>query len=310
MAVSVRRHLLIRHRQPSRCPAYAALAPESIGRLLHKARLRARLSTDELAQRAGVDGAEVAAIDVGEPAEVASTVAFLLDLDHLGDILGLPGGIIEETLVQWARAFAECQRDAREGTSRIDQLGSAGNQIVSPAFHEAPPREDDLPAPLAAGHPPGRRVETWLRRVVVLATLLLVASTVALGLLQASGLWAQARPHHSATSGASPAMAASEPLLSLLGVGSSSTSYLSSSSGQLSVSFVSSRPCWVEVASGNGPALLAATVGPGITAPIGVEVPFVVQVGAGGTSVLVSSRARSETLTPPSAPFTIHVLPG
>jgi len=67
-------------------------------------------------------------------------------------------------------------------------------------------------------------------------------------------------------------LAASEPLLSLLGVGSSSTSYLTSS-GQLSVSFVSSRPCWVEVTSGNGPALLAATVGPGITAPIGVRFP-------------------------------------
>ena len=101
MAVSARRHLLIRHRQPSCCPANAALAPESVGRLLHKARPRARLSTDELAERAGVDGAEVAAIDVGEPPEVASTVAFLLDLDHLADSLGLPGWIIEETLLRW-----------------------------------------------------------------------------------------------------------------------------------------------------------------------------------------------------------------
>jgi transcriptional regulator with XRE-family HTH domain len=235
MAVSAHSRKFDRQRQPGRCPANGALAPESIGRLLHKARLRAHLSTDELADRTGVDNAEVAAIDVGEPAEVPSTAAFLLDLDHLADLLGVPGGIIEETLAQWARAFAERDRAVREGKIRSDRLFGAGAQAFAPGLHQAPSQEKHLLVPFAGGRPPLRRVETWLCRAVVLVALLLVSSGAALGLVQAGALRTHTSPHEGAFSGRSSATTTPKPLLAPLSTGSLSTSYLSSS-GQLSVS--------------------------------------------------------------------------
>jgi uncharacterized protein DUF4115 len=76
------------------------------------------------------------------------------------------------------------------------------------------------------------------------------------------------------------------------------------------VSFVASEPSWVEVTSTTGTPILATTVGRGTTAPITVEVPFTAQIGAGGTALLVSAGERTQTLTPPSAPFTFSVAPG
>jgi hypothetical protein len=309
MVVSSRRDAFAAPSPGARSYGDPVAAPVSISRVLHLARLQASLSPDELARRAGVESSVATAIDLGEPVEVASPTEFLLDLGRLADTLGIPGPVVEETLTQWARAFAADGPALPGWAPRTKKLFPTPPPAVPSAASEAPAAEE---VPLSP-RPIGPQRVRWsargrLRLTILLTGLLLAGSSVTLGLAKAGVLGNRTMaPAQRAAALVTPPVPA--PLLSRVGTGPLGASYVSPS-GVLTLSFVASQASWVEVRSGDGTPSVATTIGRGTTAPIAIEPPFTVEIGAGGTSLVVTRGTRSQTLTPPRAPFTFSIASG
>jgi len=291
-------HKRARHRTLTRLRTCQAMTPASVSRALNRARVEAHVETEELAIRSGVGRGEVAAIDAGLPVVVPGAGEFLTDLDRIAASLGLTGSeLVEETLAQWAEAFARQMRpSAPTGeplTAPIKPMESAGPQALAGT---TPPYPKTYKQP-GSGHRSERRLRT---AVLVIATLL-VASLAVLAVVDTMG--------GSGVRVSSPTVSptrSQRTLLSSTGSSPSGASYTSSIQS-LSLSFVSSRQSWVEVTGTKGPPLFAAIVGPGTTSPLNAGLPVTIQIGAGGTKVVVSSDHRTMDLVPPNAPYTYSV---
>jgi hypothetical protein len=117
---------------------------------------------------------------------------------------------------------------------------------------------------------------------------------------------------HSGSSASSlrpaPSHEASSPLLQNTSTGTGQATYaVSASSYELTVR--SDRPSWVRVGTATGAPQFAGIVEPGTAERLTVGSPVQVQIGAGGTTITVSSGRSSKTLTPPSAPYTYQLNP-
>ena len=172
---------------------------------------------------------------------------------------------------------------------------------------------DKIPAVSASrgSHGPPRSSRV-LRLAVVLVALAVLAAGAALGLVKA-GVIANgngsgspngtAQPSHH-----TPATVPKTPLLTQISTGTGTAAYrIDIAAYAVTVATTSGRS-WVSIAiTGHSPSY------EGILAPASSQKQILigsstVNVGAGGTKLIVTSGHRSTTLTPPSAPFTYQFM--
>jgi hypothetical protein len=163
---------------------------------------------------------------------------------------------------------------------------------------------DKIPAVrgTAAGPGPAR----WLRVLVVLVALVVVAAGVALGLVKAGVIdtngtgspTANQTTQHHASTGASKV-----PLVTQVSTGNGTATYRVDTAAYAVTVTTSTGRSWVSIgATGQHPAF-AGIVNPNSSQRELLLGPATVDVGAGGTKVIVTAGQRTQTLTPLSAPF-------
>ena len=177
---------------------------------------------------------------------------------------------------------------------------------VYPTFAET----DKLPAVRGGGRGPSGSAR-WLRATVVLVALAVLAAGAALGLVK-SGVIAKGNPSGSNATPAThhqTAPAAGTPLVSAVSTAAGSATYRIDIAAYAVTVTTSTGRSWVSMgATGQRPAF------EGIMAPASSQKAILlgsseVDIGAGGTKLIVTSGKRSVTLVPPSAPFTYQFTP-
>ena len=145
----------------------------------------------------------------------------------------------------------------------------------------------------------------WLRVLVAVVALVVVAAAAALGLVKAgvidkSGTGSpKAAPvtHHHA------AAATKGPLVTQVTTGPTGATYrINIAAYEVTVTTSTGRS-WVSIGSAGKKATFAGVMNPNSSQKELLLGPSEVQVGAGGTKVIVTSGQRSVTLTPTAAPF-------
>lgn len=163
---------------------------------------------------------------------------------------------------------------------------------------------DKIPAVQGGGSRPGS--SRLLRVLVVIVALAVLAAGAALGLVKAGVIDksgtnsppAAQSPQHHGTKAPSKA-----PLVSQVSTGSGTATYRVDIAAYAVTVTTTTGRSWVSIgAVGQRPAF-ASIVNPNSSQKELLLGPSTVDVGAGGTKVTVTSGKRSETLTPPSAPF-------
>ncbi|MFZ0252132.1 MAG: hypothetical protein WAL61_19470 [Acidimicrobiales bacterium] len=151
----------------------------------------------------------------------------------------------------------------------------------------------------------------WLRVLVVLVALVVVAAGAALGLVKAgvidtNGTSSQDATHstqHHTSTGVSTA-----PLVTPVSTGNGTATYRVDIAAYAVTVTTSTGRSWVSIgATGQRPAF-AGIVNPNSSQKELLLGPATIDVGAGGTKVIVSSGKRSQTLTPISAPFSYSLV--
>jgi hypothetical protein len=172
---------------------------------------------------------------------------------------------------------------------------------------------DQIPVVRAeqAGHwePRGR----WLAVVVGILAFVVVLAGAALGLVQAGVIGNSKGSSHAATASAggsppAPRQRATVPhradLLSQTAFGAGTATFkVAVPAYGLTITSGVGR-AWVSVGQQGQRPLFAGILDPHSTQHFTMLGPTQVEIGAGGTSVTVTSNHRTQTLLPPSAPFT------
>ena len=164
---------------------------------------------------------------------------------------------------------------------------------------------DKIPA--VRGYSPPPRPARWLRLLVVAVAVVVLAAGAALGLVKAGVIdksttnnpsSAQAAPHHTATT------SSKKPLVTPISTGAGTATYgVDIAIYAVSVTTSTGRS-WVSIgAPGHDPSF-ASILEPNSSKKQILIGPSTVDIGAGGTKVVVMSGQRNVTLTPASAPFT------
>jgi hypothetical protein len=164
---------------------------------------------------------------------------------------------------------------------------------------------DKIPAYRGAG-PARSGPARSLRVLVVLVAVIVVAAGAALGLVKAgvidkSGTGSpkatSATQHHAA---AAPSKA---PLVTQVSTGAGTATYRVDTAGYVVTVVTTTGRSWVSMsASGKSPSF-EGVLNPNSSHKVFLLGPSQVDVGAGGTKVIVTSGNRTSTLTPVSAPF-------
>ncbi len=163
---------------------------------------------------------------------------------------------------------------------------------------------DRIPAVSRGAAAPGP--SRWLRVLVVLVALVVVAAGATLGLVKAGVI----DKNGSGGSGASkttqhqPAAATSKtPLVTPVSTGNGTAIYKIDIAAYAVTVTTSTGRSWVSIgATGQRPAF-AGILNPNSSQKELLLGPSTIDVGAGGTKVIVTSNQRTQTLTPVSAPF-------
>ncbi len=172
---------------------------------------------------------------------------------------------------------------------------------------------DKIPA-VGRGRGPGRSGSgRWLRVAVVLVAIAVLAAGAALGLVK-SGVIGNGNGNGSGTSGAPTthhprSTSTTAPLLTAAGTGSGTANYtIAIPAYQVTVTTTTGRS-WVSIGIVGQKPVFAGILAPASSQREILLGPSQVDVGAGGTKVVVTADKRSVTLTPPSAPFSYQFTP-
>ncbi len=162
-------------------------------------------------------------------------------------------------------------------------------------------------------HQPAGQPSRGLRTAVVVVAVAVLGAGAALALVEAGvistangggGSPASSTPTttHGATHPTTHSRSAS--LLTPLPTNGGTPTYFVPQSAYTVTLSTSTGPSWVSLgATGQAPAF-AGIVPPASSHQQALNGPSTVEIGAGGTKLTVTAGRRSETLTPPSAPFT------
>jgi hypothetical protein len=263
----------------------APLAAEAV----HRARLGADLRPEDLAAATGITAAQVLEIEAGFARTFDGAPDLLSALGRVASRLRLPhDSLVDATLQAWSSNYAE-QAAQAEPTGPDAALSDTAEVTV--------------PDP---GRVPGERspltVTLWVAgaALVVLVVALLLTTTGIIG-------------HHAAdtpttTSPATRPTAPAPASSSFLRAGSTSATAAgyAVAGTSYSVTVSTTGRSWVEIGPPSGPAKIAQILQAGGTVSLRATGPLAVQIGAGGTSVVVSAGGHHRTLTPAHAPFTYN----
>ncbi len=185
-------------------------------------------------------------------------------------------------------------------------------------FHDSYPtyaQTDQIPAvhaPGVRGTSARPRTSRWLRLLVVLVALAVLAAGAALGLVKAgvidktgtnSPSATQTTQHHAATT--SPPK---KPLVTPVSTGSGTATYRVDTAAYTVTVITSTGRSWVSIGAVGQRPTFESIVGANSSQKEVLLGPSTVDVGAGGTKVVVTSRHRTFTLTPLSAPFSYQFI--
>jgi hypothetical protein len=156
------------------------------------------------------------------------------------------------------------------------------------------------------------RAPRWLRLAVVIVTLVILAAAAVLGLVKAGVIDGNGKGENRAASGTagSTQPATTKSLLTATGTTASGAANYTIGQHVYRVTVTTSvGRSWVVIgAVGQQPAF-AGIVPANSSQRETILGPAQVQVGAGGTKVIVTSGRSSQTLIPPSAPFSYQITP-
>jgi hypothetical protein len=145
----------------------------------------------------------------------------------------------------------------------------------------------------------------WLRFLVVLVAVVVVAAGATLGLVKAGVIDKSGTNNQSSTNTTQHHAAAvsKAPLVTQVTTGNGTATYKVDIAAYAVTVATSTGRSWVSIgATGQHPAF-AGIVNPNSSQKELLLGPATIDVGAGGTKVVVTSGQRTQTLTPASAPF-------
>ncbi len=203
-------------------------------------------------------------------------------------------------------------------TAVVRRTGPEGQGQLFPDALAYPTYGDTDKIPAVGGRsrrPDGPGPARWLRVAVAVVALAVIAAGTALGLVKAGVIGnGNANGGGSGTSGAPPAHHTSAtnpkaPLLSATSTGAGTASYsIDVPAYQVTVATSTGRS-WVSIGAVGQHPSFEGILEPGTSQKAILLGPSQVDVGAGGTRVIVTSGHRSVTLTPLSAPFSYQFTP-
>ena len=170
---------------------------------------------------------------------------------------------------------------------------------------------DQLPAvprDRSRSHTGGTRA---LRVAVVLVAVAVVAAGAALGLVKAGviGSTSPSAPETTVVHHSAAAPPAKGPLVTQTGTGAGSASYsIPVEAYEVTVTTTTGRS-WVSIGLVGQHPIFAGILNPDSSQREIVLGPSVVEIGAGGTSLTITSGKRSTTLKPLAAPFSYQLTP-
>jgi hypothetical protein len=168
---------------------------------------------------------------------------------------------------------------------------------------------DKIPA-YSGGGPARSGPARWLRILVVLVALVVVAAGATLGLVKAGVIdktgtgtpKAPAAQHHASSA------ASKVPLVTLVSTGAGTATYRVNIAAYAVTVVTTTGRSWVSIGAAGKPPSFEGVLNPASSQKDLLLGPSQVDVGAGGTKVIVTSNARTFTLTPASAPFSYQFL--
>jgi hypothetical protein len=156
----------------------------------------------------------------------------------------------------------------------------------------------------------------WLRALVVLVVIGILAGGAALALVKTGVIGKKASPPasaHTSTTALTPpsAVVHTKSLLTPAETfgGAGSGSYTIAARAYFVTVTTGAGRSWVSIGVVGQNPMYAGIVPPNTTQRELLLGPAQVSIGAGGTSMTVTSGHKSQTLTPPSAPFTYQITP-
>lgn len=170
---------------------------------------------------------------------------------------------------------------------------------------------NQIPAVSSAPRAPRPAPARWLRVTVGMVALVVLAAGAALGLVQAGVIGKTTPTSSTATAPTShPATSVpNAPLVTKVSSGAGTATYQVGIAAYAVTVATSTGRAWVSIGTAGKAPTYAGIVPPNSSHKEILLGASQVDVGAGGTTVVITSGHRSATLTPPSAPFSYHFQP-
>lgn len=190
-------------------------------------------------------------------------------------------------------------------TAAVERVGTEGQGQL---FRDAYPTyadTDRIPAVRGTTARPGPA--RWLRILVVLVALVVLAAGAVLGLVKAGVIdksgtsnptTTQTTQHHTTSGHSSKA-----PLVTPVSTGSGTATYRVDIAAYTVTVTTTTGRSWVSISAAGQHPVFESILAPNSSQKEVLIGPSTVDVGAGGTKVIVTSGHRTSTLTPASAPF-------
>jgi hypothetical protein len=169
---------------------------------------------------------------------------------------------------------------------------------------------DKIPA-YSGGGPVRPGPARWLRVLVVVVALVVVAAGATLGLVKAGVIDKSGKGSPKATPAAQhhgPSAGSKVPLVTQVSTGAGTATYRVDIAAYAVTVATTTGRSWVSIGAAGKPPTFEGVLNPASSQKELLLGPSQVDVGAGGTKVIVTSGTRTFTLTPPSAPFSYQFL--